>query len=198
MGQPKLIHHPSIPTSRKSGEKWGTLVSVAIFNSRRTLCESGTCSPGELARQYVPAGAEVLGVGSKISATRVSGFRRGTEGLRGAIRSATAETRQHVRTTAGEHAGHSSGLALRPVRYGAARHELRRALSQVRFCSALLQAVHVFRSGQPLRMHAASERAGGEKRCAQRLPIVRDASHAREGNVDPGEPASVECAGGVR
>jgi len=121
-------------------------------------------------------GETILAVGracGEISSAWLSGPRPGIEESR-AARGRNAETAPgaHQRpaalgprpwTEAGEFAGDTDGVAVRAVRDRARWNGDARDLSEMRVRTAFLQAVHVFRSGQPIGVHAAGERAGREE-----------------------------------
>jgi hypothetical protein len=114
------------------------------------------------------------------------------------IEFAASQKRQHLRAQAGESAGHAGGFALHAVRHGIAGNAARGPMPQVRIRVALLQAVHVFRSRKPLRVHAASDGANRQEGRAQRLPVVRNPRDARERNLNAGQPASQQRPAGIR
>src|SRR5579862_8713767 len=110
------------------------------------------------------------GLSGEISSTRVSGSRsrQRAKGIGRAdrLRKPAAETGQHVWTTPRQHAGNARGLALRAVWNRSSGNAERWEMSEMPVRIALVQAVHIFRSRKPLRVHAAGCGTDPKKRCA--------------------------------
>src|ERR1700689_3592490 len=116
-----------------------------------------TCLVARLARQYasVPGGS----CGSQKptawkSEPRSRIYASQKDPTKASLSAAITARLQHG-TEAREYARHARRLALRAVRHRAAGNSADGALSEMRLRVALLQAVHVLRPRQPLRVHAA-------------------------------------------
>ena len=111
--------------------------------------------------------------------SRVAEFPR--KGERKARPRTARETRLQHGPQAREHARHPRRLPLRPVRHGAAGNSANWPLPQVRLRTAFLQAVHVFRSRQPLRVHAADAKSASPKKMPATIArFSRSASPAKK------------------
>src|SRR3954451_12050626 len=61
-----------------------------------------------------------------------------------------------------------------------------------------MQTVHVLRSLTALRVHAAGSRAGGEKRCPQRMQVLFDQRAAGKTDLDWGSLKAEQCSKSLR
>src|SRR5579871_327334 len=127
---------PALLRAGKTGE-------AQLLGLRRKAC-------GETIRQRAWGGCR----GSQIPSTWISGPRprgktaEGSAGKEIGSGSAGAAGLQHG-SEAGEYARHARGVPLRQLRNLAARNSSDRDVPEMRIRIALLQAVHVLRSGEP-------------------------------------------------
>src|SRR5215813_13775310 len=124
----------------------------------------GSCRPRRVARQC--AGKAGRYVRPKIPTTRISGQRRqATTAVRG-----KAGAEGYARAAAVANAGEADGVALFPVRHDPAKPGGDAGkLSEVRVRVALVQTMHVLRSVEPVRVHAADPRADPAQGCKEQV-----------------------------
>src|ERR1700691_6230761 len=163
-----FVDHSSIVSS--------TEYPIASNRSNAEKNQVQTCLGARRARQYANAPGRFCGC--QIPSAWISGPGPCGEAAQGICRKAgpdaASTTRLQHGAKAGEYAGHARGLTLRAVRHRAAGDSADRSLPQVRLRTAFLQAVHVFRSGKTLRVHATGEEPRSQEVDAQRLYVSRN------------------------
>jgi len=135
-------------------------------------------------------------VGPEISPTRLSGPRQGRRTAKAVCREAGQEG--HVRSARITDARHSRGVALRAVWNGAEfQRRDGRKVSEMRFRSAFLPAMHLLRHFYALRMQPADPRTDRAQRRTQLMSVLLHASPCREGDFDADCRDAAGCASGV-
>ena len=112
------------------------------------------------------------------------GSARGAGQLQAAFRNQNATIHSG---RAPQYAGHAGRFAMLAVWHSfAGWYSERWQVSEMWIRIALVQAMHLLRSWQPIRVHAAGQRAHSEKRYTQQLRVVEIRVTREKGNLDSG------------
>jgi hypothetical protein len=134
---------------------------------------------------------------TEVSPTRISRPRQ----RRRAAKTIHREARQkrNLWTACTADARHAYGFALRAMRHSA-DFDIRThwKMSEVRFRTPLLPAVHVFRYFEPIRMYPAHPRANPAQGRAQSMFVLFHARPGRKGNLHAQFSPSYGCPNGIR